>query len=99
MGQTLSLKLNEQLDREVLKGEIFMSIWSWECRGFKVNIRSLKHFQGVGVGPPPFFRRNIHGYYKVASNYIRNVWFTCWIIEFIFLGLVKLFSTCWFSKI
>lgn len=54
MGQTLSLKLNEQLDREVLKGEIFMSIWSWECRGFKVNIRSLKHFQGVGVGPPFF---------------------------------------------
>jgi hypothetical protein len=33
-----------------LKGEVFTSIWSWECKGFKVNIRSLKHSQGVGVG-------------------------------------------------
>jgi hypothetical protein len=50
MRQTLSLKLNEQLDHEVLKGEVFTSIWSWECKGFKVNIKSLKHSQGVGVG-------------------------------------------------
>jgi hypothetical protein len=50
MRQTLSLKLNEQLDHEVLKGEVSTSIWNWDCKGFKVNIRSLKHSQGVGVG-------------------------------------------------
>ncbi len=55
MKQTLSLKLNEQLDHEVLKGEVFTSIWSWKCKGFKANIKSLKHSQGVGVGFFNFF--------------------------------------------
>ncbi len=43
------------LDHEVLKGEGFTSISSWECKGFKVNIKSLKHSQKVGVGFYYFF--------------------------------------------